>query len=467
MTTPPAGKVPPFDALRPQLRGEIILPSSPSFSEATRLWNAAIERHPAAVVRCRDVADVVASVKFAREHRLPLSVRGGGHGVAGSALVDAGLVIDLTPMRAVLVDPDRRRIWAQGGALWGDVDHASQLYGLAVPGGFVSTTGVGGFTLGGGIAWTSRKLGLACDHLFEAELVTATGEVLHVTEKDHPDLLWALRGAGTQFGVVTALGFHAQAVGPVVYGGLKVFPESSAGAVLRLVADLYRETPEELNLLAVLTTAAPLPILPAEVHGTRIAAVACCFIGPPEEGPAAARKLLDLPGSVLEHIGPVPYAALQGAFDAGNPPGHGNYWKSAYANEVTDATIGAVLERFGRIPTPLTELHLQYFGGAVSRIASRHSAIGNREAPYLFNIIGKWSDPADADRTTAWVRGTWDALQQHSTGGAYVNFLSDQSPAMVRAAYGEEVLRRLRPLKARYDPENVFRGSHPVVEAPH
>ncbi len=454
-----------YDGLRSQLRGSVLLPNDGGYSEATRLWNAAIERHPAAIARCRDVADVVATIRFARAHQLPISVRGGGHGVSGSALVEDGLVVDLSLMRAVLVDPDHRRVWAQGGALWGDVDHASQLYGLAVPGGFVSTTGVGGFTLGGGIAWTSRKLGLACDRLFEAEVVTANGEVLHVTEKNHPDLLWGLRGAGSQFGVVTAFGFEAQPVGPIVYGGLKIFPESSARTVLRLVADMYRESPEELNLLAVLTTAPAAPFIPPDLQGKRIAAVACCFIGPPEEGPRAARRLLELPNGVVEQIGPVPYSSLQSAFDAGNPAGHLNYWKSTYAEAITDAAIETVVHQFARVPSPLSELHLQYFGGAVSRIAAGRSAIGNRQSPFLFNLIGKWAQPSESNRNIAWVRETWDALQPHSTGGTYVNFLSDQSPTAVRAAYGEDVLRRLRSVKTRYDPENIFKGSHPALLA--
>ena len=462
MSSAPASPADPFEELRTQLRGELVRPDDPSFDTLRKLWNGSIDRRPTAIVRCRDVGDVGATVRFGRNHRLRTTVRAGGHGIAGSALADGGLVIDLSGMRGVEVDPTTRTVVAQGGALWGDVDHATQYFGLAVPGGFVSTTGVGGFTLGGGIAWTSRKLGLACDRLIGAEVVTATGEVVRTDAQQHPELLWALRGGGGNFGVVTSFRFRAEPVGPLVFGGFRMFTADRAREILRLTADLYGRSPEELNILTALTHAPPAPFVPPAFHGKPVVIVALCYFGPPEKGPTVARDLLALRDPVTEAVGPVPYLQLQASFDPLNPPGDRNYWKSLFVERLTDPALDVLLERFAKVPSPLTELHFQYFGGAVSRVGELESAIGNRSVPFLFNFIGKWKDAAENERNVAFVRELWEALRPHSTGGVYLNFLADQSSEMTRASYDERILARLASVKRQYDPEDFFHGSHEI-----
>ncbi len=457
---PPPG---PYEAFRAQLRGELLLPGDPAYDTARRLWNGLFDRRPRAIVRCRDVADVVAAVRFAQSQSIPLTVRAGGHGVAGTAVEDGALMIDLSPMRAVQVDPKRRTVWAQGGATWGDVDHATQHFGLAVPGGFVSTTGVGGFTLGGGIAWTSRKLGLACDSLLEAEVVTAKGEVLTANRTQHPDLWWALRGGGGNFGVVTSFKFRGQKVGPTVYGGFRMFPAERAPELLRLIASLYPRSPPELNALVVLSTAPPAPFVPEAMRGQRMAVLAFCYLGRVARGPKVAKEIRDLPGAFFEHVGPMPYVALQTAFDALQPAGMHNYWKSVYAAAFPDAAVDLLVERFAKIPSPLSELHLQYFGGEASKVSGIDSAVGHRGASFLLNLIGKWEPNGDRETNVRYIRELWEALQPFSTGGVYVNFLTDNSPEMTRASYGPEIFERLARVKAEYDPGNVFRGSHPIV----
>jgi FAD binding domain/Berberine and berberine like len=455
-----------FAGLRQQLLGELVLPEDAAYDSVRRLWNGLFDRRPEAIARCRDTSDVVAALRFAREAQIPVSVRGGGHGVSGSAAVDHGLMIDLSLMRAVSVDPVRQTVWVQGGATWGGVDHASQLFGLAVPGGFVSTTGVGGFTLGGGIAWTSRGLGLACDALEEVEVVLADGRVVRASSSSHPDLFWALRGGGGNFGIATSFLFRGQRVGPTVYGGFRVFPVDRARSVLRLVADLYSKTPPEFNALVGLTTIPPAPMFPPELHGRKVAIAACCFLGKIEDGPTVARELLDLPGAVVDHVGPLPYLTLQTAFDAGQPAGDMNYWKSTYAASLPEQAIEVLLERFERVTSPATELHFQYFGGAASRISAEDSAIGNRSAPFLFNLIGKWKDPRENDLHIRYIRDLWDALQPFATGGVYANFLTDQTLELTRASFGAENHARLARVKREFDPDNIFRGSHNILPAP-
>jgi FAD/FMN-containing dehydrogenase len=418
------------------------------------------------VVRCRDTADIVAAVKFARSHRIPLVAKSGGHSISGASTIEGGMLVDLSPMRGVTVDLSRKTVTVQGGALWGDVDHATQLHGLAVPGGFVSTTGVAGFTLGGGIAWTSRKLGLACDNLISAELVTASGEVLEVSEKNHPDLFWALRGAGSSFGIVSTFKFHLQRVGPVVYGGMRGFPGDRAEQILRLVAEMYGRTPPELNVLAILTTAPPAPFIPEAFHGKPVVVVACCYFGPVRRGPRATKEIRDIPGAIVDHVGPLPYVALQGAFDALNPPGLRNYWKSTFLPSLTDDAMRAVVERYRRIPSPMSEIHFQYGGGAIGKVPEDQSVIGHRSVPYIFNLIGKWTNPAEDQTNIAYVRDLWDALQKYSTGGIYSNFNTDLDEQSSRAAFGVANLQRLAQLKRTFDPDQVFAGNQKISPAP-
>ncbi|HTT44920.1 MAG TPA: FAD-binding oxidoreductase [Thermoplasmata archaeon] len=418
------------------------------------------------VVRCRDTADIVAAVKFARSHRMPLVAKGGGHSISGASTIDGGMLVDLSLMRGVAVDLSRKTVTVQGGALWGDVDHATQLHGLAVPGGFVSTTGVAGFTLGGGIAWTSRKLGLACDNLISAELVNASGEVLEVSAKNHPDLFWALRGAGSSFGIVSTFRFRLQRVGPLVYGGMRGFPGDRAGEILRLVADLYERTPPELNVLAVLTTAPPAPFVPQAFHGKPVVVVGCCYFGPVRRGPRATKEICDIPGAVVDQVGPLPYVALQSAFDALNPFGLRNYWKSTFLPSLSEEAIQTVVERYQRIPSPMSEIHFQYGGGAIGKVPDDQSVIGNRSVPYLFNLIAKWTDPGTDQTNVAYVRDLWSSLQKFSTGGVYSNFNTDLDEKSSRGAFGDANLLRLAQLKRVYDPDQVFTGNQKILPAP-
>lgn len=467
MATPPSGAPSndPYADLRPQLRGTVSLPGDPEFEVSRKVYNGMFDRTPTLVVRCRDTADIVAALKFARSHRMPLVAKGGGHSISGASTIDGGMLVDLSPMRGVTVDLSRKIVTVQGGALWGDVDHATQLHGLAVPGGFVSTTGVAGFTLGGGIAWTSRKLGLACDSLISAELVTASGEVLEVSAKNHSDLFWALRGAGSSFGIVSTFKFRLQRVGPVVYGGMRGFPGNRAGEILRLVADLYGRTPPELNLLAVLTTAPPAPFIPEAFHGKPAVVLACCYFGPVRQGPRATKEIREIPGAIVDHVGPLPYVALQSAFDALNPPGLRNYWKSTFLPSLSDEAIRTVVERYERIPSPLSEIHFQYGGGAIGKVPDDQSVIGNRSVPYIFNLIAKWADPATDQTNIAYVRDLWDSLQKFSTGGVYSNFNTDLDEKSARAAFGQANLNRLAQLKRAYDPDQILTGNQKVSPA--
>lgn len=448
-----------------QLRGSIIRPTDPDYEAGRKVYNGMIDRHPVAIVRCRDAADVAYTVRFARAHRIPLTARAGGHSISGASTIDDGIVVDLSAMRGVMVDAPARTVTVQGGALWGDVDHATQLYGLAVPGGFVSTTGVAGFTLGGGIAWTSRKLGLACDSLLSAEMVNAKGEVVPTSPIRDPQLFWALRGAGSSFGIVTSFKFRLQRVGPIVYGGFRVFPGSSARTVLKLAADLPARTPLELNVLTVLTTGPPAPFLPVAYHGKPVVVVAFCYIGPTERGPRVAKEIQELPGAVVDQVGPMPYAALQSAFDPLNPPGLRNYWKSTYLDSAPDPVFDKVLERFARVPSPLTEIHFQYGGGAVAKVPASRSVVGNRRSPFLFNLIAKWTAPEADAVNIAFIRELWEALRPFSTGGIYSNFNTDLNERASEAAFGRTNLQRLVRLKKKRDPENVFTGNQRIVPA--
>ena len=452
-------------ALRSAVRGPILRPGEPGYDAARRLYNGMIDRRPAVIVQCQDVPDVIEAVRFAKRQDLRLSVKAGGHGVAGTALVEGGVVVDLSRMRAVLVDPDRREVTVQGGAVWADVDRATQLHGLAIPGGLVSSTGVGGFTLGGGIGWLSRRYGLACDNLIAAELVNADGEVVRADEAHHPELLWALRGGGGNFGVVTAFRFRAHPLGPMIVGGLRMFPIDRAPAVLRAVADALSGGPRELNALAVLALAPPAPFIPAELHGKPVVALALAYLGPPEKADAALRSLRSLPGAAVDQVGPMPYVALQSFLDAMAPPGLQNYWKSACLDALPDAAIQRLLERFREVPSPMTEVHIQGFGGHAVAEAEDGSAVGNRRSPFVVNLVGRWTESGQGGPTRTFVRSVWDDLRAYGSGGVYVNFLADESADVVRSSYGAAHLERLAAVKRTYDPSNFFQGNHNISPA--
>ena len=454
---------PPYLDLKNGIRGSLLLPGDQGFDDARRIFNAMIDRRPAAIARCRGTADVVHAVNFARAHGLTVSVRGGGHNVAGQAICEGGLVIDLSGMTSVRVDPAGHRAWVEGGATWGEVDRETQLFGLATPGGLVSQTGVGGFTLGGGIGWLAREHGLACDNLVGAELVTASGSVVQVGPASEPDLLWALRGGGGNFGVVTSFEFQLHEVGPVVYGGAMFFPREGAAELLGRYAKFAPSAPEKLTTLVVLVTAPPAPFLPSEWHGRPVLALAFCYDGPSSEGERALQPLREKLGlPIADLTGPIPYTALQSMFDMSAPAGRLHYWKSHHLRALDGPTIAALLQCAQSPPSPFTEVHLHQLGGRAADAPPGGSAYSRRESPFLVNLISQWADPAETSANTRWAKESWERLKPHATGGVYVNFLAETDIESVRSAYGTESFQRLVAIKERFDPANFFRATHNI-----
>ncbi len=441
----------PIAALRSQLAGSVLAPSDAEYDDARRLHNGLIDRRPALVVRCHGTADVQAAVRFGRERGLEIAVRGGGHNVAGNAVCDGGLMIDLSPMRAVHVDPRTRRARAQGGATWGDYNRETQLHGLASTGGVVSSTGVGGLTLGGGLGWLMGKHGMAVDTLRAVELVTATGEIVQSSPKEHPDLFWALRGGGGNFGVATWLEYELYPVGPTVIAGLVAHPFTAARDVLRFYRDFTASLPDELTAFAGLLHA-------PDGSGAKLAAIIVCHAGSLEAGAAAVAPVKRFGSPVMDVIGPMPYTAVNMMVDGGFPRGALNYWKSNFLSTLGDAAIDTMIEHFAGAPSPMSGLLLEHFHGAATRVGPTETAFPHRAVGYNFLAVGEWMEASATTANVAWTRGAYAALAPHFAAGRYVNYLNaeemDQAGA-VEAAFGPN-WKRLREVKRRYDPENVF-----------
>ena len=444
--------------LREGVRGLVVDPADPGYEQARAVWNADVDRRPALIVRPAGAADVITALRFARSEALEVAVRGGGHNVAGFGTTDGGLVIDLGLMRAVRVDPRRRRVRAQGGALWGEVDHETQAFGLATTGGLVSTTGIGGLTLGGGIGWLMRRHGLTIDALAGADVVTAEGEVLRADEQENPDLLWGLRGGGGNFGVVTEFEYALHDVGPVVYGGPLFYRADRAGELLTFYSDWVRTLPDELTTMVVLITAPPEPFVPAELVGSPLVGVVSCHVGDHDDAERAIRPLRSFAQADIDLAGPIPYVALQSMFDKTAPRGMGTYWRTAYLDDLSAQVIDALAEACAglRALNPHSAVHLHHLEGAVSRVDARATAFPHRNRPFVFNAIGMWGTHEPRDSHVAWVKHTWDAVRAAGGGEPYLNFLSDDGSSDVHAAYGDQALHRLTELKDRYDPANVF-----------
>jgi len=441
--------------LRERVRGRVITPGDDGYDEARRVFNAMIDRHPAAIVQAAGAADVVAAVDYAREADLDLAVRGGGHSVPGFGTVDDGVVIDLSGMRTVAVDPAKRRARAAGGATWADFNSATGAHGLASTGGVVSTTGVGGLTLGGGIGYLARGLGLACDNLVSAEVVTADGQIVTASESENEDLFWALRGGSGNFGVVTSFEFRLHPVGDI-YGGPMFFDMADAGTVLRFYRDWIREAPEAFGGFPAFQIAPPLPFIPESRHGETMLAFVACWAGPVDEGEAILKPLHDVAQVVAEHVGPMPYAALNGAFDALYPPGAlQHYWKANFVKELTDDAIAAHLEWGPKVPVVNSTVHIYPINGACHRVPADATAFSHRDATFATVIAGMWPDPAQNDANIAWVRGYYNATAPYSETGGYVNFMSGDDQDRVPANYGANY-ERLRDVKRTYDPGNLF-----------
>ena len=438
-------------------RGRLISAEHTDYDIARAVWNGAIDRRPRRIARCIGAADVVAAVRFARDHDLEIAIRGGGHSVAGTSVCDDGIVIDLSAMRGVRVDPAGRRAWVQGGALWGDVDHETQAHGLATTGGIVSHTGVGGLTLGGGVGWLMRKHGLAIDNLLAVDVVTADGELLRASEDEHPDLFWALRGGGGNFGVVTSFEFRLHAVGPTVLAGPILWDATDAGEVLRFYRDFVRDVPDELGTIVKFVTAPPLPVIPEDLHGRQVVMVGTCYVGPIENGEQVLRPLRASRTPLLDLVGPTPYVGLQSGLDSTVLHGWHYYWKATHLPELSDDLIDVIAEHAFSCSSPRSYVAMFHLKGAVSRVAEGGTAFGNRQASHAIILHGAWRPGEDfGDRETAWARKFFAALGRFREG-VYVNFLAgDEDPDRVREAYGDSVYERLVKVKTTYDPDNVF-----------
>lgn len=446
-----------IDALQKRFQGEIIRPSDPGYNQARAIWNAMIDKHPALIARCTTSNDVIQAVNFARDNGLLLSVRGGGHNVAGSAVCDDGLMIDLSLMKDIQVDPHGHTATAQPGVVFGELDKATQPYGLAVPGGIVSATGMAGLTLGGGFGWLTRKYGLTCDNLISAEVVTAAGELLTASATENSDLFWGIRGGGGNFGVVTSFKFQLQPVGPDVLAGMIFYPLDAAVETLRFYRDFTAATPEELGTMAVFLLAPPAPFIPEALHRKPVLAIIVCYVGDVEDGQRVVQPLRNFGAPIFDGIQVKPFTAHNSALDAGQPSGMHYYWKSEYVTEITDDAIETLVAFAANMTSPQARLAAFQLGGAVRRYDEQAMAVSHRDAEYVIAINTGWADPQDTEQQIRWTRDLWTAIRPFSSGGVYVNFLSaDDGEDRVRAAYGAAKFERLAQLKRKYDPRNLF-----------
>jgi FAD/FMN-containing dehydrogenase len=440
-------------------RGQLITTDHTEYETARALWNGAVDRRPRLIARCSGAADVAAAVRFARDHDLEVAVRGGGHNVAGTASCDDGIVIDLSAMRAVRVDPTGRTAEVLGGALWGDVDHETQAHGLATTGGIVSHTGVGGLTLGGGIGFLMRKQGLAVDNLLAAEAVTADGSIVRASADQHPDLFWALRGGGGNFGVVTSFRFALHDVGPTVMAGPVFWAAEDTVDVLRFYRDFVAEAPDELGTVVRLGSVPPLPVIPEQLHWRPAIAVACCYAGGVDDGARAVRVLRHFGSPLVDLLAPTPYVAFQGALNSTVPHGWHYYWKATNLAELSDDVIAVIADQAYTAGSPRSYAAIFHMGGAVARVPDDATAYAGRDAPHTMSIDGVWLPHESGDHAaaeTTWAREFLHALEPHRAG-VYVNFLdADDDAGRVREAYGDHLYRRLAEVKAKYDPDNTF-----------
>jgi FAD/FMN-containing dehydrogenase len=442
--------------LRVRFRGALLRPAEEGYDEARRIWNGAIDRRPALIARCAGADDVVEAVRFARERDLPVSVRGGGHAVAGHAVCDGGIMIDLSLMKGVRVDPAARTARGAGGALWSDLDRATQQFGLATTGGIVSHTGIGGLTLGGGLGHLMRKHGLTVDNLLSVDLVTADAQRLHVDAETEPELFWGLRGGGGNFGIATAFEYRLHPIGPMVLGGPIWWPLADGPEVLRFVRDFAMDAPDELGVVIFARPAPPSPFLPPDQYGKPVVGMLLVWLGDPTEGQRVISPLRALGTPIADVVRPAPYLFVQSLLDAGNPHGAHYYWRSQRLPELTDEIIEVLLAHTESMTSPMSYIGGFAMGGAVTRVDPDATAVGRRDPGFEVNAVAAWppSNP-DGERHAAWVRTLWEALRPHSTG-VYANFLSDEDAAGVAWSYGSR-LKRLTALKDRYDPGNVFR----------
>ena len=446
-------------------RGEVILPETAGYDDARRIWNASIDKRPTLIARPRDTSDVVAAVAFARERDLPVAVRCGGHSVAGTSTCDDGLLVDLSLMKGVHVDSDRMRARADGGVLWGEFDRETQAHGLATPGGRVTTTGIGGFTLGGGYGWLSPRYGLACDNLMAAEMVTADGHVLSVSEHENADLLWGLRGGGGNFGVVTSFEFQLHPVGPTIVGGMLLHPLDQAEDVLREYRGVVDQAPDELATAFAFFPAPPEPFVPTELHGKTVLGIIICHCGDVDDGLQSIQPLKELGPPAVDLVGPMPYVELQAILDPTAPPGWQWYNSGEHLDELSDDAIATLVDHAPHELSMLTQAIVFRHGGAVSRIPEVDTAFSNRGPAYLLHPLAAWMDESEEQQQMTWHRELVRDMEPFKTGGVYLNF-SPAGGERLLDGYGAEKLARLVALKETYDPSNVFRFNHNIPPDP-
>ncbi|HEY7491973.1 MAG TPA: FAD-binding oxidoreductase [Candidatus Tectomicrobia bacterium] len=456
-TPPPSLTGSAIQGFKGSLRGPVLCPGEAGYEAARQVWNGMIDRRPALIVRCAGVADVINAVNFARTHDLLVAVRGGGHNVAGTAVCNGGMVIDLSPMKGMRVDPVTRTASAAAGLLWGEFDHETQAFGLATPGGIVTHTGIAGLTLGGGIGWLMRQHGLTCDNLLAADVVTADGQFLHASAHAHADLFWGLRGGGGNFGIVTSFTFRLHPIGPLVLAGVLLYAAEHAPEVLRFYRDYIATAPNELTTIVNLRQAPPAPFLPAHIHGRAVVIIAVCYAGGVAEGEQVLKPLRAFGAPLVDLIRPTPYTAHQGMFDASVPHGLRYYWKSEYLQALSNEAIDTLVAHAWQAPSPTSYTIMFQLGGAIQHLGAAATAFEDRHAQHALNINGVWSEPQATEAHIQWTRAFWEAMRPFSTGRVYVNFLGDEGADRVKAAYGAEKYARLVALKNTYDPTNMFR----------
>lgn len=432
---------------RNSLSGILLLPGDIGYEESRKIHNGMVDNNPAMIVRCAGVADVIQAVNFARKHELLLSVHGGGHSVSGFAVCEGGLMIDLSGMKSIRVDPQNKTVRAEGGVTWGEFDHETQAFGLATTGGVARPTGIAGLTLAGGHGFLMRKYGLACDNLLSADMVTADGQLLRISKNQNKDLFWGIRGGGGNFGIVTSFKYQLHEVGTML-GGLMIYSIDQGRDILKFYHEFMSNAPDELFILVILAT---LP------DGNKAVVLLIVYNGPIDEGERALRPLRALTTPLSDEVGPMPYTAVQSIAENFNPPGLRNYWKTSFVKELNEDTIATMLDFYEKVPAPLSHTIFYRMGGAVNRIRSEETAVAYRGAQHAFLIVGMWDDPAEDNENTRWVRDHWHAMQPYSSEGLYMNYEADITDQKVHAAYGPEKYDKLLSLKKKYDPENLFR----------
>jgi FAD/FMN-containing dehydrogenase len=441
--------------LKVTVQGNLFVPGEKGYEEARRIWNGMIDKKPAAILQCQTSDDVKAGVKFARDHQLVLAIKSGGHNIAGNAVCDDGLVLDFSLMRKVIVNPENKTVTVEAGCLLSDLDQETQKYGLAVPGGIVSHTGVAGLTLGGGFGWISRKYGLSIDNLLSANIVTAKGEQITANSVENPDLFWGIRGGGGNFGVVTSFQFQCVPVGPKVYSGLVIQRFEDVKQYMQFHTEYVRTLPDEMTVWMVIRHAPPLPFLDSSVHGKMVIVVAFVYLGDQEQGEKLIRPIRTFGKPHAESIGMNPWTEWQSAFDALNAHGGRNYWKSHHLKELPNACMDTIIEYAETIPTSQCEIFIPHMEGALSRIKSDETAYAFRNNPFVLNIHTRWDDPADDERCIRWARNFFEDTKKYAKG-VYVNFISDRETERVKEAYTKDAWEKLTHLKQKYDPENLF-----------